>query len=134
MVELTMQYRAALIHNELRKRRFERIVEQAVASLGEEMQRRLDNVEIVVATEPDLDQAGEDVDQLFGLYEGIPQTERTSSYGMTLPDKITIFQGPLERNFTSPAELYEQIRVTVLHEIAHHFGIDEDRLAELGYD
>jgi predicted Zn-dependent protease with MMP-like domain len=52
---------------------------------------------------------------------------------MTLPDKITIFQGPLERNFTTPAELHEQIRVTVLHEIAHHFGIDEDRLAELGY-
>src|SRR5680860_283718 len=120
MVKLTMRYRAALIHHELRERRFERIVQRAVASLGQEMQTRLNNVEIVVATEPGIDQAGEDIDQLFGLYEGIPLTERTSSYGMTLPDKITIFQGPLERNFTSPAELYEQIRVTVLHEIAHH--------------
>jgi len=133
MVKLTMGYRAALIHNELRRRRFERIVERAVASLTDEIQNRLDNVEIVVATEPGADPAGEDEDQLFGLYEGIPLTERPGSYGMTLPDKITIFQGPLERNFTSPADLYEQIRVTVLHEIAHHFGIDEDRLAELGY-
>jgi len=134
MVKLTMRYRAALIHHELRKRRFERIVQRAVASLGQEMQTRLNNVEIVVATEPGIDQAGEDIDQLFGLYEGIPLTERTSSYGMTLPDKITIFQGPLERSFTSPAALFEQIRVTVFHEIAHHFGIDEARLAELGYD
>ncbi|CAN5801829.1 metallopeptidase family protein [soil metagenome] len=133
MVKFTMGYRAALIHNELRRRRFERIVERAVASLTDEIQNRLDNVEIVVATEPGADPAGEDEDQLFGLYEGIPLTERTGSYGMTLPDKITIFQGPLERNFTSPADLYEQIRVTVLHEIAHHFGIDEDRLSELGY-
>lgn len=134
MVKLTMRYRAALIHNELRTRQFERIVDRAVVSLGEELRERLDNVEIVVAAEPRIDQTGEDDDQLFGLYEGIPRTERTSSYGMTLPDKITIFQGPLERNFTTPAELYEQVRVTVLHEIAHHFGIDEDRLTELGYD
>lgn len=129
-----MRYRAALINNELRKRRFERIVERAVASLSEEIQKRLDNVEIVIAAEPGIDQIGEDDDHLFGLYEGIPLTERTGAYGMTLPDKITIFQGPLERSFTSPVELFEQIRVTVLHEIAHHFGIDEDRLAELGYD
>jgi predicted Zn-dependent protease with MMP-like domain len=129
-----MRNRAALIHNELRKRRFERIVERAVNSLSDEMQGRLDNVEIVIAWEPDIDRAGDDEDQLFGLYEGVPLTERTGAYGMMLPDKITIFQGPLERNFTTPAELFEQIRITVLHEIAHHFGIDEDRLAELGYD
>lgn len=129
-----MRYRAALIHNELRKRRFERIVERAVASLGDEMQSRLDNVEIVIAREPGPDQTGNGDEVLFGLYEGIPLTERTSAYGMTLPDKITIFQGPLERGFTTPADLYEQICVTVLHEIAHHFGIDEDRLVELGYD
>jgi predicted Zn-dependent protease with MMP-like domain len=134
MVKFTMRYRAALIHNELRKRRFERIVERAVASLDEDMRSRLDNVEIVIAREPAPGQTGEDDDELFGLYEGIPLTERTSAYGMTLPDKITIFQGPLERSFPTPADLYEQIRVTVLHEIAHHFGIDEDRLVELGYD
>jgi predicted Zn-dependent protease with MMP-like domain len=133
MVKFTMRYRAVLIHNELQNRRFERIVNRAVASLGDEMRSRLDNVEIVIAREPDAGQCDGDDDELFGLYEGIPLTERTSAYGMTLPDKITIFQGPLERNFTTPAELHEQIRVTVLHEIAHHFGIDEDRLAELGY-
>jgi predicted Zn-dependent protease with MMP-like domain len=134
MVKLSMRYRAALIQKELRRRQFERIVERAVASLGEDLQMRLDNVEIVVAMEPDADQAAESGDQLFGLYEGIPLTERTGSYGMTLPDKITIFQGPLERNFTATTGLYEQIRVTVLHEIAHHFGIDEARLADLGYE
>jgi predicted Zn-dependent protease with MMP-like domain len=129
-----MRHRAALIHNELRKRRFERIVERAVNSLSDEMHSRLDNVEIVIALEPGIDQASDEDDQLFGLYEGVPLTERTGAYGMMLPDKITIFQGPLERNFTTPAELFEQIRITVLHEIAHHFGINEDRLVDLGYD
>ncbi len=134
MVELGMCYRAPAVYRELRRRQFERIVNRAVASLSSEIQERLENLEIVIEDEPRGDGHGNDVDQLFGLYEGVPLTERTTQYGMTLPDKITIFQGPLERNFLTTEELYQQIQVTVLHEIAHYFGIDEHRLAELGYD
>jgi predicted Zn-dependent protease with MMP-like domain len=69
---------------------------------------------------------------LFGLYEGVPQTQRTSHYGLVLPDKITIFQGPIERLHRSPEAIREQVRRTVIHELAHHFGISDERLRELG--
>ena len=69
-------------------------------------------------------------EELFGLYVGIPRTER-EAYGMTLPDRIVIFQGPLCRHF-GPAELVAEVQRTVLHEIAHHFGIDDHRLDEIG--
>jgi predicted Zn-dependent protease with MMP-like domain len=71
-------------------------------------------------------------DSLFGLYEGVPLTERSQAYSLVLPDKITIFRGPLERAFRSPAEIAREVRITVAHELGHHFGFDEDRLAELG--
>jgi predicted Zn-dependent protease with MMP-like domain len=93
----------------------------------------LENVDVVVADEPtpdQLSQLGAD-DSLFGLYEGIPQTER-SGYNLALPDKISIFRGPIERACDDDAEIAEEIRITVLHELAHHFGFDEDRIAELG--
>jgi predicted Zn-dependent protease with MMP-like domain len=134
MVKLDMRYRASAVHRELGRRRFERIVERAVASLTDEVRLKLENVEIVIESEPPGGDAGDDSEGMFGLYEGVPLTERTSGYGMTLPDKITIFRGPLEREFETPAELFEQVRITVLHEIAHHFGIDEARLVELGYE
>ena len=71
---------------------------------------------------------------LFGLYEGTPLIERGITVDPLLPDKITIFQGPLEEAFASEAEIEAEIRKTVVHEVAHHLGIDEQRLAELGYD
>jgi predicted Zn-dependent protease with MMP-like domain len=87
----------------------------------------MSNVEIVVE-----DENREDPD-LFGLYLGIPLTER-ESYAGVLPDKIAIYRRPLEEEFgDDPAVLEDEIRITVVHEIAHHFGIDEDRLAELGW-
>jgi predicted Zn-dependent protease with MMP-like domain len=79
------------------------------------------------------DENPEDPD-LFGLYHGISLPERGSSYAGALPDKISIYRLPLEDEFEDPAELEDEIRITVLHELAHYFGIDEDRLAELGYD
>ena len=86
----------------------------------------MSNVEIVIADEPP---HGE---PLLGLYEGIPLTERTSSYGAVLPDKITIFRGPLERLYGhDPARLAERVRHVVLHEVAHHFGISDERLVEM---
>ena len=87
------------------------------------------NVEVVVEEEN-----AEDPD-LFGLYLGVPLVERDSSYAGALPDKIAIYRRPLEEEFgEDPDVLEDEIRITVLHEIAHHFGIDEDRLTELGWD
>ena len=113
---------------------FYELVERALEGLPPELAELLDNVAIVVDDWPDLSSplvpAGDDT--LYGLYEGVPLTERGSGYYGILPDKITIFRGPLERDFWED-ELEEQIRITVVHEIAHHFGFDEDRLEELGW-
>ena len=118
-----------------RRRRFERLVAGALEGLPPEVTAMLDNVEVVVEDEPQphhLD-AGEAPDgELFGLYEGIPLAERDSAYGLVLPDKITIFRGPLERAYRSPSAIAREVRVTVAHELGHHLGFDEDRLAELG--
>ena len=114
---------------------FYELVERAVEGLPPELSRLLDNVAIVVDEWPDYSTTlvTEDAaDTLYGLYEGVPLTERGAGYYGRLPDKITIFRGPLEQDFRR-AELEKQIRITVVHEIAHHFGIDEDRLEELGW-
>lgn len=108
--------------------RFEEHVRAALDSLPPELARALENVAVVVE-----DENPEDPD-LFGLYHGVPLPERGSGYAGALPDKISIYRLPLEDEFEDPAELEEEIRITVLHELAHYFGIDEDRLAELGYD
>lgn len=111
------------------------LVERALEGLPPEIASLLDNVAIVVEDWPDLSSPlvpdGED-ETLYGLYEGVPLTERGAGYYGILPDKISIFRGPLERDFWED-ELEEQIRVTVVHEVAHHFGFDEDRLEELGW-
>ena len=100
---------------------------RALASLPADLREAMSNVEIVVE-----DENPEDPD-LFGLYFGIPLTER-GDYAGVLPDKIAIYRLPLEDEFgDDPAVLEEEIRVTVLHEVAHHFGIDEDRLEALGW-
>jgi predicted Zn-dependent protease with MMP-like domain len=106
---------------------FEEHVQRALESLPAELRKAMSNVEIVVE-----DENSEDPD-IFGLYLGIPLTERHDYTGV-LPDKIAIYRAPLEEEFGDDPELLEEeIRITVLHEIAHHFGIDEDRLAELGW-
>ena len=105
---------------------FERIVQSALASLPPDLAAAVKNIEIVVERENP-----EDPD-LFGLYEGVPLPERGDWAGM-MPDRITIYRLPLQEEFPDPAELEDEIRITVLHELAHHFGIDEDRLDELGY-
>jgi predicted Zn-dependent protease with MMP-like domain len=108
---------------------FEEHVRRALDSLPADLRKAMSNVEIVVEDEND-----EDPD-LFGLYQGIPLVDRGGeSYAGALPDKIAIYRIPLEEEFGhDPVVLEEEIRITVLHEIAHHFGIDEDRLAELGW-
>jgi predicted Zn-dependent protease with MMP-like domain len=114
---------------------FYELVERALEGLPPELSELLDNVAIVVDDWPDYSTPlanGDYGDTLYGLYEGVPLTERGGGYYGILPDKITIFKGPLERDFRR-TELEEQIRITVVHEVAHHFGIDEDRLEELGW-
>jgi predicted Zn-dependent protease with MMP-like domain len=107
--------------------RFDDHVARAVASLPQELARALRNVELTVE-----ERHPEDPD-LFGLYEGVPLPERGDWAG-ALPDRIRIFRRPLVEEFgDDPAVLEEEIRITVLHELAHYFGIDEDRLDELGY-
>lgn len=107
---------------------FEEHVRRALESLPDDLRRVMANVEIVVCDE------NPDDPDLFGLYTGIPLTERDSGYAGVLPDKIEIYRLPLDDEFGDDPDLLEQeIRVTVLHEIAHHFGIDEGRLDELGW-
>jgi predicted Zn-dependent protease with MMP-like domain len=120
----------------VRRRRFEYLVRRALWTLPESIQRLLDNVAIVVEDGPRPDQlnATDEPDSLFGLYEGQPLTERGSEYNMVLPDKITLFRRPLENAFRDQAELTRQVQITLIHELAHHFGIDEDRLEELGWE
>ena len=118
------------------ERDFYELVEEALDGLPPELAELLDNLAIVVEDWPEysstLAHADDGEDTLYGLYEGVPLSERAAGYYGVLPDKITIFRGPLERDFDRD-ELEEQIRVTVVHEIAHHFGFDEDRIEELGW-
>jgi len=122
----------------VRRKVFDRLVEEALASIPEALRARMDNVAIVIAEWPtpeQLEGAGvEPEEQLFGLYEGTPLIERGILADPLLPDRITIFRGPLEEACDSAEEVREEIRRTVIHEVAHHFGIDEDALADLGYD
>lgn len=114
---------------------FYELVERAVEGLPHELARLLDNVAIVVDDWPDFSTplvSSSPEETLYGLYEGVPLTERGAGYYGVLPDKITIFRGPLERDFTKD-ELEEQVRITVVHEIAHYFGFSEERLEELGW-
>jgi predicted Zn-dependent protease with MMP-like domain len=106
---------------------FEACVEDAVDSLPPELRESMSNVELVVEDEPPPGS------RLLGLYQGIPLTRRTSWYAGVAPDKITIYRGPLERLYgADPDRLRAEIRHVVLHEIAHHFGISDERLRELG--
>ena len=117
------------------KIRFERLVVRALRRLPPNVHAMLDNIEIVIEDEPTAEQRGDDDDgsELFGLYEGMPLTARGGDYSMVLPDKITIFRKPIERACTTPEEMAEEVQVTVIHELAHHFGMEEDRIAELGW-
>jgi predicted Zn-dependent protease with MMP-like domain len=105
---------------------FEDAVEAAIESLPDDLRAAMSNVAILVEDEPP------DGEPLLGLYQGIPLTERSSAYAGAAPDKISIYQRPLERLYGhDPGLLRDQIRRVVLHEIAHHFGISDERLEEL---
>lgn len=114
---------------------FEELVSEAIDSLPLELAVRMDNVEVVVEDEPPPDMIARLApgSTLLGLYHGVPLTQRGMHYDRMLPDKISIYRGPIVRMARTPDRIREQVRRTVIHEIAHHFGIDDDRLHELGW-
>jgi predicted Zn-dependent protease with MMP-like domain len=107
--------------------RFDELVSDALDTIPAELARAMDNV-VVLVEDRDPDDPG-----LLGLYHGIALTERSSSYGGVLPDRITIYRDPILEMCADEAEVVEEVAVTVVHEIAHHFGIDEATLHELGW-
>ena len=115
---------------------FEQLVVDVLDSLPEKLLEMIDNVDVVIELRPTREQLrhmGITSGTLYGLYEGIPLTLRDSGYSIVAPDKITIFQRPIEQECSTPEEVADQVRTTVIHEVAHHFGIDEETLDELGW-
>ena len=110
---------------DISEERFEELVAEALDSIPEELGRHMDNVVVQVVNEP---RPG-----LLGLYQGIPLTHREQYGGMALPDRISIFRHSILAYARSEADVVQQVRVTVIHEVAHHFGISDGRLKELGW-
>ena len=116
--------------SDLRRARFARLVSRALEDLPAHFRERMRNIEVIVDDEPEADLVNERGD-LLGLYEGVPLTERGIDEPY-LPDRITIFRKPIERMTASPKRQADIVRDTVVHEIAHHFGISDERLEQLG--
>jgi predicted Zn-dependent protease with MMP-like domain len=116
---------------------FELLVERALAGIPSPFRESLDEVAVVIEDEPSPAQLRDnglgERDTLYGLYEGVPRTEWGADWA-TSPNKISLFRLPLEEDFPDPLDLEEEVRTTVIHELAHHLGIDDDRLDELGID
>jgi predicted Zn-dependent protease with MMP-like domain len=117
---------------------FDEIASRAIERIPEELRAYLENIVITVQKRPSRELLGEvgmsANDTLLGLYQGVALTDRSAVDPPTYPDTIFLFQEPIEEMCDTVAEIEEEIEITVVHEIAHYFGIDEDRLAELGYD
>jgi len=118
---------------------FERLVAEALDGLPEQLRTHMENVEVIIAEWPsarDLAEAGMEKNEraeLLGLYSGVPLTERDTGYAV-LPDRITLFQRSIQRvTGSDPEAIREEVRITVVHEVAHHFGISDERLEELGW-
>lgn len=120
----------------MERARFISLIRQALRDVPPPFKEHLRNVDIVVKRRPSrADLADADLapdESMYGFYRGIPLTERDGGYQMVAPDVIDIYQQPLEEDFPDERELVSEIRTTVLHELAHYFGIDDDRLDELG--
>ncbi len=113
---------------EMSRADFEVLVAEALDEVPEELAALIDNVAIFVEDDPPADDP-----DLLGIYEGIPLTERGHDYGGVLPDRITIYRNPTLAICETVDDVIDEVNITVVHEIAHHFGIDDDRLHDLGY-
>ena len=121
-----------------RHERFDRLVDRAVAAIPMPFRGALDEIALVIADEPSPDQRRENGlaadETLYGLYEGVPLDEWGGDF-VPVPTRIVLFRLPLEEDFPDPDDLADEVRITILHELAHHLGIeDEERLTELGID
>ena len=120
------------------REKFEWLVVKAVDSLPDEFHSKLENIDVVVENQPTPGQLAEvglkTGETLLGLYQGVSLTKRGRHYGMVVPDKITIFQKPIEAECKNDTEVKAEIRRVVWHEIAHHFGIDDAKLRQLERD
>ena len=112
----------------MERERFEELVAEALDDVPAELADLIDNCVILVEDDPPLDDPG-----LLGVYDGTPITERDGGYTMALPDRITIFRNPTLAMCEDEDEVIDEVNITVVHEIAHHFGIDDERLHQLGY-
>src|SRR5262249_29459448 len=121
---------------EMNRHKFEKLVSEAIRELPEEFRKRLDNVVVIVEDHPPSELLEEmDIppgETLFGLYEGTPLTERGIAAPL-YPDRIWIFKEPIEEECDTEAEIKEEIKTTIVHEVAHFFGLDDEYLDELGY-
>ncbi len=121
----------------MKLKQFEELVAEALDELPEEIAKHMDNIAITVADWPshaELESTGRRSPyDLLGLYQGVPLTQRGQSYNLLPPDRIVLFRRPLEAAARSPAAMRELVRNTVVHEIAHHFGISDERIKEIGY-
>ncbi|GHH37919.1 hypothetical protein GCM10018773_15050 [Streptomyces candidus] len=113
---------------EMTREEFEELVAEALDRIPPELTRLMDNVAVFVEDEP-----AKDDPELLGLYEGTPLTDRGEWYAGVLPDRITIYRGPTLRMCEDREDVVAETEITVVHEIAHHFGIDDERLHALGY-
>ena len=113
---------------EMTRERFEALVAEALDQVPAELSALIDNVVVLVEDEPPADDP-----DLLGFYDGTPLTQRDSTYAGVLPDRITIYRNPTLDMCASEEEVVDEVNITVVHEIAHHFGIDDDRLHDLGY-
>lgn len=114
---------------------FEQIVVEALESLPKAFKDKLENVDVVIKDMPtarEADSVGCSRSELLGLYEGVPLSMRDHRYSLVLPDKISLFRGNIQRVSTSKKDMKRRIKHTVRHELAHHFGIDDERLEDLG--
>ena len=122
----------------LSKKEFDKVVKRVISRIPEELRQHLENILISVQKRPTpemMEEVGQAPDEpLLGLFQGLPLSERSPTSPPLFPDTILLFQGPLEETCETLEELEEQIEVTVVHEIAHFFGITEERLADLGYE
>ncbi len=124
-------------HMKVSEKAFDRIVKTAIQRIPEEIRRHLDNLVIAVRKAPSEDMAREmgvkPGRELLGLFQGVPLIERSATAPPLFPDTIFLFQEPLEKMCSTIEDLEEQIEITLVHEVAHFVGMDEERLAELGY-
>ena len=119
------QVTAMVRENKLSNKEFESLVAKALASVPEEFRDLLENVTVMIEDEPP-----EDMPDVMGLYEGVPLVERSIDDSL-LPDCITLYKGPIERTCSTPAEIETEVRLTILHEVGHFFGLEESQLEQL---